>query len=124
MADGSVDASFTAQPNGAVRDITVQADGSVIIAGDFTEVDGQARSGLARIAPSASPIAPALTMSRGGAGIVISWPATASEGKLEVRELNENTWTALDVVPVTVNGRCCVTNLPAGSGRIYRLVRP
>jgi uncharacterized delta-60 repeat protein len=124
MANGSLDASFTAQPNGAVRDITVQADGSVIIAGDFTEVDGQARSGVARITRSASPVAPALTMSHGATGIVISWPASASDGKLEFRELNGNTWTAVGVVPVTVNGRCCVTNLPAGQGRIYRLVRP
>jgi uncharacterized delta-60 repeat protein len=122
--DGSLDASFTAQPNGAGRDIAVQADGSVIIVGDFSEVDGQPRSGVARITPSSAPVAPALTMSRGPTGIVISWPASASDGKLEFRELNGNTWTRLDVAPVTVNGRCCVTNLPAGSGRIYRLVRP
>jgi uncharacterized delta-60 repeat protein len=124
-ADGSLDASFSAQPNGPVRDIAVQADGSVIIVGDFTQVDGQSHAGVARIVSSGgSAVAPSLTTARSTGGIVVSWPASAVNGRLEFRELNGNTWTPVGIVPATINGRCCVTNTASGPGRIYRLVQP
>ncbi len=125
MADGSLDASFSAQPNGPVRDILVQANGSVIIVGDFTQVDGQSHGGVARIVSSGgSAMAPSLTTARSTGGIVVSWSASALNARLEFRELNGKTWTPVGIVPATINGRCCVTNTASGAGRIYRLVQP
>jgi uncharacterized delta-60 repeat protein len=123
-ADGSVDGSFSVQPNGPVRDIVVQADGSVIIVGDFTAVDGQPRAGIARLGREPGAIAPALATLVTPGGLVVSWPAAAANGRLEFKELNGNAWTAVGIPTVTLNGRCCVTNPIVGSGRIYRLVRP
>ena len=123
-ADGSVDASFSAQPNGPVRDILVQADGSVVIVGDFTEIDGQPRSGVARFGREPGAVAPVLTTELSPGGVVVSWPAAASNGRLEFKELNGNAWIGMGVAPSIANGRCCVTNPITGGGRLYRLVRP
>lgn len=46
---GSVDASFTAAPDAWVRKVLVEAGGSVLIAGDFANVSGTARRGIARV---------------------------------------------------------------------------
>ena len=54
-ADGSIDSSFdsagTGGPNGAVAALAAQADGRILIGGDFTNVGAQqiARPGLARL---------------------------------------------------------------------------
>ncbi len=124
-ADGSLDTSFTAQPDGPVRGIAVHTDGSVVIVGDFTHVNGQPHSGVARLVNTATPAAPVLLTGRcAGGGVVISWPAEVVGAILESREINGTAWTQVAVVPITEKGRQCVTNLPVGSGRLYRLVRP
>ena len=50
-ADGTVDASFDpgVGPNDQVRAVAVQADGRILVAGDFTQFAGQARGRLARL---------------------------------------------------------------------------
>jgi uncharacterized delta-60 repeat protein len=50
-ADGSLDTSFDAGTgaDSAVRSVVVQADGKVLIGGDFTTVDGVARNRIARL---------------------------------------------------------------------------
>ncbi|MFM9029704.1 MAG: delta-60 repeat domain-containing protein, partial [Opitutaceae bacterium] len=48
-ADGSLDASFTPGPNGAVTGIVVQPDGRIVVVGSFTTVAGTARNRMARI---------------------------------------------------------------------------
>lgn len=60
--DGGIDSSFDpgsgAQGPGAtdstVRAIAIQADGRILVGGDFTTFDGQARLGLARLLPDGS----------------------------------------------------------------------
>ncbi len=49
--DGSLDASFNpgTGANGVVRSVAVQADGKVVIAGEFTQVNGVARINVARL---------------------------------------------------------------------------
>jgi len=51
--DGSVEYTGTfdpgSGPDAAVRTMSLQADGKLVIAGDFTGVDGQPRSGIARL---------------------------------------------------------------------------
>jgi uncharacterized delta-60 repeat protein len=54
--DGSVDTNFTASvgANAAVRAIAIQADGSVLIGGDFTNVNHVAANHIARLNPDGS----------------------------------------------------------------------
>lgn len=56
LADGTLDPDFstTVNPNGPVRAIAVDADGSILIGGDFTAVNGTARLGIARLSPTGS----------------------------------------------------------------------
>ena len=53
LADGTVDTSYTPDvttgPNGQVISLGAQSDGSVVLTGAFTEVDGAAHSGIARL---------------------------------------------------------------------------
>lgn len=54
--DGSADTSFFSPPVlGDVKCIAVQKDGKILIGGTITEVNGQARQGLARLLPDGSP---------------------------------------------------------------------
>ncbi|HVU33096.1 MAG TPA: delta-60 repeat domain-containing protein [Opitutaceae bacterium] len=48
-ADGSLDASFDPNVDGAIRAIVLQTNGQMIIGGDFTHVGGVARNYVARI---------------------------------------------------------------------------
>ncbi len=50
-SNGSVDPTFTLGSgfNAAVHAIARRSDGKIMVAGDFSEVDGQARAGLARL---------------------------------------------------------------------------
>ena len=60
--DGSLDTSFDPGPgpNGPVLSLALQADGRILVAGDFTQYNGRPRPGLARLANSnaLSPLAP------------------------------------------------------------------
>lgn len=47
--DGQVDGSFQADVNGEVTGLLVVPDGDIILAGNFSQVNGQPRGGLARI---------------------------------------------------------------------------
>lgn len=50
-SNGVVDMNFSSpiQPNGLVTDMTLQADGDILIAGEFTQISGQNQAHLARI---------------------------------------------------------------------------
>ncbi len=71
--DGSLDTSFDPQagPDNSVRSIDLQADGSVIIGGLFTSVNGSALSHIARLAPNGS-VDPAFTPGVGADDVVFS----------------------------------------------------
>jgi uncharacterized delta-60 repeat protein len=49
--DGQIDSSFDPGKgaNGSIWDLAVQADGKVVVAGDFSKFDGRARPGIARL---------------------------------------------------------------------------
>jgi uncharacterized delta-60 repeat protein len=124
-AAGALDSSFNVVPNAPVRALAVHADGTMIIAGDFTEVDGQPRAGIARVLHAApgSPAGPALLTSLCASGLMISWPETTDNVVLESRAIAGGAWTAVSGMPILDRGRLCVTNPVAGAGRIFRLVR-
>jgi uncharacterized repeat protein (TIGR01451 family)/uncharacterized delta-60 repeat protein len=73
--DGSLDLSFNLGegPNGAVRAITLQADGGILLGGSFTTVDGHPRGGLARLNPDGTvdPLFLPLTSGDGANGSVL-----------------------------------------------------
>ena len=66
-ADGTLDAAFTANAavlGGYVREIQLQADGKIVVGGQFISAGGQARFAVARLLPSGScdpGFAPALS---------------------------------------------------------------
>ena len=55
--DGTLDASFGAGlsgANGTVYDIEVQPDGNIVVGGEFTMFNANARNRIARLLPDAS----------------------------------------------------------------------
>lgn len=55
FSDGSVDASFAAPGfNAGIRELALLPDGDILVAGDFTEIDGIARPNLVRLNPNGS----------------------------------------------------------------------
>jgi uncharacterized delta-60 repeat protein len=121
-ADGSLDSTFSIQPNDIVTAIAVQPDGSLIIGGHFTTVNGVERAGLARVVIPESTLAqPVLEISAAGAGhVALTWPS-GSSFVLETRGLGDTAWTAVNAQPTTANGKNCVTNPCTTGGRIFRL---
>jgi uncharacterized delta-60 repeat protein len=52
--DGSLDTSFKSGVNGWVKGVAIQADGKILVAGNFGQCQGYARSSLARLHPDGS----------------------------------------------------------------------
>ncbi|MBU4231390.1 MAG: hypothetical protein KKD99_12735 [Proteobacteria bacterium] len=52
--DGSLDTSFKSGVNGWVEGVALQADGKILVAGNFGQCQGYARHGLARLNPDGS----------------------------------------------------------------------
>ncbi len=56
-SNGTVDTGFNipgSGPNGEVKAVAVQADGRIVIGGNFTSINGVARKGIARLLPDGS----------------------------------------------------------------------
>lgn len=116
-SNGTLDPSFSIEADGTVRAIAVEGNGAVLIGGSFTTVNGNARTGLARIVTQQA----ALKIATAGAGnVVLSWPAGAN-AVLETCALNDATWSAANAASVSINGIRYVTNSALGGGRLYRL---
>ena len=49
MPDGSIDSSFSATINSNITELFIDTDGKIIIAGNFTNVSGVPRNGIARL---------------------------------------------------------------------------
>ncbi|HMJ90900.1 MAG TPA: hypothetical protein VK530_13850 [Candidatus Acidoferrum sp.] len=120
--DGSIDASFDTETDGAVQAITITADGSVLLGGTFTTVNGSARSGIVKLNDSASsPPAPKLSVAANVGGITLSWSAAAGSFGLESRDVNGATWSAVGATITLTNGANSISLPAAGNGRLYRL---
>lgn len=83
-ADGSLDPSFNPlfEINGSVTEIAVQADGKIIIGGDFIKVDGVARKNIARLNSDGS-LDPSFNPGSGFDGL-INDIAVQADGKILV----------------------------------------
>lgn len=53
--DGTVDASFSAQPAGAVHAVAVLPDGNILLAGDFSNMNGAPARTVARVTSAGRP---------------------------------------------------------------------
>lgn len=52
--DGEIDMGFDPNPDGGVNTLAVQADGKILVGGDFSSIGGQARNNMARLRPNLS----------------------------------------------------------------------
>jgi uncharacterized delta-60 repeat protein len=81
---GSLDTAVNPDVNGAVNAIAVQPDGKIVIAGDFTQVGGQARGRIARLLPDGSLESTATFNPGSGANAAINALAIQPDGKILV----------------------------------------
>lgn len=84
MPDGSIDTTFNpgSGANGGVRSIGIQADGKILIGGDFSTYDGVAVNRIARLMPDGS-LDPAFLVQGGTNGTVKSI-AIQADGRIVV----------------------------------------
>ncbi|MBE7209786.1 MAG: putative Ig domain-containing protein [Gluconacetobacter diazotrophicus] len=83
-ADGTLDAGFVppATMDGSVQALALQADGRLIVGGDFTRIDGVAHRGIARVygADTATPQITSAAGAAGQVGMPFSYAITADNG--------------------------------------------
>jgi uncharacterized delta-60 repeat protein len=121
-ADGSLDGSFNpgTGADGVVRAIALQADGNVLIGGDFSTVNGVARPGVARLYGDAVPT---LNLVRSEGFMIISWPVTELDFQLqETTNLAlPHSWSPV-VQPATTNAGHLAVSVPRSIGsKFFRL---
>jgi subtilisin-like proprotein convertase family protein len=56
--------------------------------------------------------------------VIVSWPASATNGHLQLSPAlpGANTWSNVVAAPISIAGRLCVTDSISGEGAFYRLV--
>ena len=107
--DGSVDASFNAEPNNQVASIALQPNGQIIIGGYFTSLNPNASSNFTPATATASIAQPqnvvtAVTITYGGSGYVTTPTITLSGG-------NQLTDVNATAVAVLTNGVITAINI-------------
>jgi uncharacterized delta-60 repeat protein len=122
-ANGTVDATFDPQPDGAVTAVTLQPDGRAMLAGAFARMGGLLRPGLARLTVTApatqsfavNAVRTGLTWTRGG-------PAPELSSVTIDRSDDAVTWTRVGSASrVTGSSTWQITVSPAlpASGNFY-----
>jgi hypothetical protein len=99
----------------------LQADGKVLVGGDFTTIKGVWRPYVARLYGDS---APSLNIARSNAFVILSWPATALNFQLQgsTNVSLPNSWSPVAQFAVTNAGRISVT-VPATAGRKFFRLR-
>ena len=77
--DGSIDQTFNPGANGTVTCLSIQTDGAILAAGDFTRLGAVARSGLGRVLANGN-VDPAFQPPISGAGTSVLRTAPTSDG--------------------------------------------
>jgi subtilisin-like proprotein convertase family protein len=69
-------------------------------------------------------VAVPLQIARFETNVVVSWPASATNGHLQLSPSlpGANIWSNVVATPISVAGRLCVTNPISGEGAFYRLL--
>ncbi|MCW5555256.1 MAG: hypothetical protein KIS67_24230 [Verrucomicrobiae bacterium] len=121
-ADGSLDLSFHpgTGANGMVRCVALQADGNVLIAGDFTTVNSVVRPYVARLYGDS---APTLSIARSNALMTISWPVNGLSFQLQesTNLAQPNAWLPVVQLPVTNGAQISVTIPASAERKFFRL---
>jgi len=121
--DGSLDNAFNpgAGAYGYVRSIALQADGNVIVVGNFTSIKGVLRQYVARL--YGADIPPALSIAQSNAFVIVSWPVSGLNFQLQesTNLALPNSWSPAAQPVVTNVGRIS-TSLPMAQGsKFFRL---
>ncbi len=109
-SDGTIDPTFdTGYVDAAVRQVAVLSDGRIEIIGDFSSVNGQPRTGLARLLPGPGPLPPsqpaALSVVRiSDSRTQLSWADVRNElgYRVERRGNADETWAPIGTVDANV----------------------
>jgi len=117
-ADGSLDPTLNAVPNGAVTSIIIQTDGKILFGGTFSTVDGLPRFGLARLAATTTAVQ---SFGLSGDHGTVVWRRSGSGPEIYAALFESSTdatnWTLLGYasrIPNTSNWWLSGVSLPAG----------
>ena len=122
--DGTLDTNFVCQCDNAVRSLAVQADGNVIIGGDFTTVNGLPRAGIARIhGPQGSSLPVLYDPHLSGKEFAIRIPTLPNRAyELQASDnFKGGAWTSVNVLTGDGNWQTISDGAPIGSRRFYRV---
>src|SRR4030095_3658872 len=118
--NGSLDLGFNPGTGAdeVVRSIALQSDGKVLIAGDFTTVNGVVRPDVARLYGDST--LPLLSIARSNSSVIVRWPVTALNFQLQgsINLSLANGWTSVAETRSTNNGFISVT-IPATNTRNF-----
>jgi len=122
--DGSLDTSFDpgTGANGRVFSEIMQSEGKVLLGGEFTSFNGEARAAVVRLLND--PIlAPRLNITRANPFVVLSRPASAAGYRLEesTNVALANSWSLVPQSTVTNADQISVTVPVDPVGRFFRL---
>ena len=117
--DGSVDATFNpgSGPDGVVRALMVQADGGILLGGSFSQINGLARGGVARLQLDGSLDLLFLSSDSGANGSVLDLKLQADGNLIVVGDFTEfNGVTRRRITRLLGNGKTDATiNFGAGA---------
>jgi len=116
--NGSLDTNFAVLADDAVNSVVLQTNGSILIGGFFTHVNGQSRAGLARLnsggaldlsfSPSVSGGAPAVyTLALQGDGRILvggSFTSVSGTARTNIARLNTDGSLDTSFKPASVGG--------------------
>ena len=119
-ANGSLDSGFNpgTGADGVVRSVVLQPDGNVLIAGDFTTVNGVLRPHVARLLGDSA--APSLILARSNAAVILSWPVTGLNFQLQesTNLALADAWSPVAQLAV-INGAQISVTIPASAERNF-----
>jgi uncharacterized delta-60 repeat protein len=119
-ADGSIDSSFPAvKPNALIRKIALESDGGILIAGDFTSVNGIPCQGLARLNNVVFPLLRPLPVAS-GQPLTVSLAGTPGLYSIEISTDLQN-WTVAGTVTNGPSRHC--EFVPQPGSEPYRFYR-
>ena len=122
--NGALDGSFDPGlgTDGNAWRMAVQPDGKVIVMGQYTSFNGEAKTGIARliVKDSAVTTPPTLKITLAAGKVTVSWAASATGYILEVAD-RLGSWSASTASVVTTGDQKTVEETVTGTSRYYRL---
>jgi uncharacterized delta-60 repeat protein len=127
-ADGTLDSGFQnglSGANGSIRAVAVQGDGKILVAGNFSVINGVPAAGIARLWGSADIPPRFKSLNRSGAQVELRWDALPNRTyRVQYKDDLAAPWTDLDGhVSGSLTGTATKTDATIGSvsQRFYRV---